>query len=179
MTENVMSNFWVGIISGLVATLFALVIRNFWNNVIIPWYEERIYRDAHIEGKWGGKFYFEGDKTEEFIVNIKRVSHSIYGNMISKEDGKEYDVEGEFRNMILTLVYSSKVVYEVDRGCLTLLLTRNGKELNGHIAYFYSKAFRTKTAPVILSRATSKEEKTLLESSPNNAVPTENFENKQ
>ena len=148
-----MSEMMIGVISGLVATFLALVISQLWNKIIVPWFEERIYKDAHIEGKWNAKFYFRGNKTEDFIFNIRRTSHHITGDMIGLEDGKKYEIDGEFRNMILTLSYSSKIEYEVDRGCLTLLLIKNGKEFDGHIAYYFSRGYKTKTAPVILIRA--------------------------
>jgi hypothetical protein len=41
-----------GLIGGLVATFLTLVIRRMWLSIIVPWYEERVYHDAHFEGRW-------------------------------------------------------------------------------------------------------------------------------
>ena len=43
-----------GLIGGLVATFLTLVIRRMWLSIIVPWYEERVYHDAHFEGRWEG-----------------------------------------------------------------------------------------------------------------------------
>ena len=45
MTDNII----IGLVSGLAVTLFALVFRNFWNAIIVPWFEERVYKDVKIE----------------------------------------------------------------------------------------------------------------------------------
>ena len=46
MTENIIT----GLVSGLVVILFVLVFRSFWNAVIVPWFEDRVYKDVKIEG---------------------------------------------------------------------------------------------------------------------------------
>jgi hypothetical protein len=40
----------IGTLGGLVATFLTVVLRRYWINIIIPWYEERVYKDAKIEG---------------------------------------------------------------------------------------------------------------------------------
>lgn len=62
----------IGIISGLLATFIVVVIQKLWVSAIEPWYEERIYKDAHIEGVWEG-IYPELDLKE--IITLKRNSH--------------------------------------------------------------------------------------------------------
>lgn len=145
-------NLILGIVSGLVATFLTMFIRSYWNKVILPWYEERIYKDAHIEGKWLGEFSHSADEhVSHYIFNIRRESHHISGEMISKDSGTLYTLQGEFRNMILTLTYTSTILRAVDRGCFTFLLTNNGRELAGYGAFYYSPTRQIETASIKLS----------------------------
>jgi len=45
-----------GVLGGLIATAIALFFREVWAKIITPWYENRVYRDARIEGKWKAQF---------------------------------------------------------------------------------------------------------------------------
>jgi hypothetical protein len=47
-----------GIVGGLIATFLTLVIQRMWSSIILPWYEERVYQDAHFEGYWNAKETF-------------------------------------------------------------------------------------------------------------------------
>jgi hypothetical protein len=73
--------------------------------------------------------------------------------MISKRSGTKYNLEGAFRNMILTLAYTSTVPHAVDRGCFTFLLVKNGRMLEGQGAFYYSPGHLIKTASVNLTLA--------------------------
>ena len=64
MEANIIS----GLISGLVVSIFVLVFRQFWNSVIVPWFEERVYKDVHIEGKWFGLFP-EDRYYKQFVIS--------------------------------------------------------------------------------------------------------------
>ena len=41
------SDLMVGIVAGL-----TLVVRRLWLSVVLPWYGDRVYQDAHFEGSW-------------------------------------------------------------------------------------------------------------------------------
>ena len=77
---------------------------------------------------------------------VRTLHHAIAGR------SPEYELEGEFRNMILTLTYASTVPQTVDRGCFSFLLIKNGRMLEGQGAFYYSPEHQIKAAPVILSR---------------------------
>jgi hypothetical protein len=63
MASNLLLSLGSGVISGLVASGLLLFFSSFWSSSIVPWYEERIYKDARIEGKWRGVdvVVFEGE----------------------------------------------------------------------------------------------------------------------
>ena len=142
----------LGIVSGLIATFLTLFIRLYWNKIVLPWYEERLYQDARIEGRWDGEINFTDGDTSHFTFHLKRTSHDVSGEMVAKESGKLYSLRGEFHNMILTLTYCSTVLQAVDRGCFTFLLKQNGRQLDGYGAFYYSPEHRIDSAPIKLFR---------------------------
>lgn len=134
MQENIIA----GLVSGFVVTLFVLVFRQFWNAVIVPWFEDRVYKDVRIEGKWFGLYPGSKDLRQDVIV-LKRHGHSVQGKIICSkggDEGDEYSVCGSFRNMLLPLVYESTDKTKTDRGSITLRCTTNGERLTGQIALY-------------------------------------------
>lgn len=134
MEENLVA----GLISGLIVTIFVFVFRHFWNAVIVPWFEERVYKDVRIEGKWYGFYPGTTDYRQDIIV-LKRHGHAIEGKMICAnggDEGVEYCVYGSFRNMLLPLVYESTDKAATDRGTITLRCINNGEVLSGKIALY-------------------------------------------
>lgn len=131
-------NFIIGITSGLIVTLFVLVFRSFWNSVVTPWFENRVYKDARIEGKWYG-ILADAPYFKQELITLTRSGHEISGKMIcisGPDEGEEYILSGSFRNMILPLTYESSNAKKTDRGSLTLMCIRNGNRLTGKIASY-------------------------------------------
>lgn len=147
-------NLLLGIIGGIVAAPLTLALQQFWFKVITPWFEERIYQDAHIEGKWKGTIKYGDNEGETLLFDIRRQSHRITGTMLSQEDGKIFEIVGDFRNMIMTITYVSQNKQTVDRGGFTFLLIKNGQELQGHGAFYYNPDHKITTASITLTRVT-------------------------
>ena len=142
----------IGVIAGLVATALTIGFKTYWDRVIVPWYVERLYKDVDVGGTWFGVFMYHNQEMEEFFCEVRRKGHRIYGEMISKHDGKTYDFKGEFRNMILTISYESRIRQEVDRGCFTFLLMNNGQEMEGLATYYYDPAHTVQIGSMKLTR---------------------------
>lgn len=150
MLENIV----VGLVSGLVVSFLVLVIGRFWRAVIEPWFEERVYKDLHIEGKWFSLYVDAGDYRQE-VVNLKRHGHAIQGNMICKtgaDDGEEYSICGSFRNLLLPLTYEASDKKKSDRGTITLMSSLNGERLIGEVAMYSTSTDSIETAQVIWFR---------------------------
>lgn len=141
--QAILENLWLGVISGLVATFLSLVIARIWKLIVEPWFEERIYKDAQIEGRWrsSGSFVFPetGEVQQSFIWNIRRAGHRVFGTIVctsGPEDGKTYIFEGEFRNLLFTATYSSDSQSALERGTVSYMLVNNGNTLQGHCLYY-------------------------------------------
>jgi hypothetical protein len=151
--QQISQNIILGIVAGLTTTIISLIISDFWKKRFIPWLEERIYKDAKIEGRWYAVIAYHDCDFGKYYFDLYRNSHKISGTMTSKNSGKIFYCHGEFRNMILTLNYESKDQREVDRGGFTFLLVKNGQELDGCAAYYYNPDHKIETGKIILARS--------------------------
>lgn len=159
MYENIV----IGLVSGLVVSFLVLVIGKFWRGVVEPWFEERVYKDLHLEGKWFSLYVETGDYRQE-IINLKRHGHAITGTMICKngaDEGEEYSLCGSFRNLILPMTYESIDKNKSDRGAITLKSSHNGQRLVGEIAMYETKSDSIDTAQVLWFRNKDELEKTV------------------
>lgn len=156
MTENVV----VGIVSGLTVSILVVFVRQFWRAVVIPWFEERIYKDMHIEGKWFS-VYPEDTYIRRETISLKRHGHQIKGTIICNggpDEGEEYKVEGSFRNLILPLVYETDDKTKSDRGAITLRAENNGMRLAGKMAGYHTPSDSIKTIEVVWVRSKDEHE---------------------
>lgn len=134
-----------GLVGGLVATFLTLVIRNAWLSIVVPWYEERVYHDAHFEGLWDGAETFSDTDpplTDHFAMELRRQGHRVDGTttcLDGPDKGKVYLASGTFKNLILTMTWWPRDDTSLERGTLTVKLVENGKKFVGHGA-FYSPA---------------------------------------
>ncbi|AXA83659.1 hypothetical protein DCD74_02215 [Lysobacter oculi] len=129
----------VGIIAGLIASGLALFFHKIYLRIIRPWYEERVYKDTEIEGRWKITYQNVEDLTEE-IVTLSRVAHAVSGTILvtkGPDNGKTYSLSGEFKNSLLTAVYSSADKLALDRGAFVLQLISNGYGFKGQCSYYH------------------------------------------
>lgn len=133
--DSTVANVIVSVCSGIGVSFLLFLLNQFWKNTISPWYENQIYKDLCIEGKWFClSFEFRQD-----IINLERKGHSIEGTMTclnGSEKGEEYIVTGSFKNLVLTLLYETKDKTKSDRGSITMMAKNNGTRLKGKIAFY-------------------------------------------
>jgi hypothetical protein len=126
-----MSELGIGVVSSILAVLIVFFVQCIWKGIVEPWYEERIYSDAKIEGVWE-LTYPELHLKES--VTLKRKGHSVTGTIVvtaSSDTGKTYELDGRFKNLILTVSYSATDKSALDSGTFTLMLVDNGRRFNG------------------------------------------------
>ncbi len=143
-------NFVIGITSGLLTAVIVVLFRAFWVGVLIPWFEERVYKDAKIEGDWFGR-----TPGNEFKFTLERAGHKITGRIHSlsgNDTGKEWVISGSFRNLILSAVYEPTDRQRLDRGSMTLMLRNDGFALAGRLAYYLDLSHTIAECPLHLDR---------------------------
>jgi hypothetical protein len=149
------SNIAIGIIAGLLATLLTIGFRQVWICIIVPWFEELVYKDAKIEGTWFGiyQIFIQGSRYD--IISIIRKGHHIEARITcstGRDTGRSYLLTGSFRNLILSATYETEDRRSLDRGSMTLMLTENGGKLVGFFAYYSDLKHEINHIPVIWYR---------------------------
>jgi hypothetical protein len=139
-----MENLTIGIISGLVVTALVVLLRAIWNSVIVPWFENKIYKDVRIEGAWFSLYPTTAPDYRRDVISLTRRGHEVSGLMICTDSGADkgvrYKISGSFRNMILPLVYEDESKSSTDRGTITLKVTEGGKQMKGKVALYENKS---------------------------------------
>jgi hypothetical protein len=156
-------SFITGLVSGLTVTLLVVVFRAVWERILVPWFEERVYKDAQIEGKWFSLYPTTSEKRQE-TISLTRHGHEVTGTMICNnglDEGEQYELSGSFRNLILPLVYETESKSKTDRGTITLKLVGNAQELRGKLAAYYTPKDTIDATDVIWFRSKSDLDKLL------------------
>jgi hypothetical protein len=152
--NDISANISIGVIAGLLATLLTVGFRRVWISILVPWFEELVYKDAKIEGTWYG-LSPDMDTERYDVISLKRNGHHVEARMTcssSTDSGKAYCIIGSFRNLILSATYETEDFRGLDRGAMSLMLTENGNKLVGHLAYYSDPGHAINDATVIWYR---------------------------
>ena len=129
----------VGVISGVVAAFLVFVFRSLWDRILVPRYEELLYKDAKIEGAWSAEItYLEGEKNKH-KMQLRRVGHNVTGTSTCYEgysEGSSYDLQGTFKNLTLSCTYHINDARRLERGAMVLMLINDGATLKGYVSYY-------------------------------------------
>ena len=122
MIEHVVGGTVGGVVATILCIFFAEVL---WKRIIVPWYEERVYKDSKIEGTWKGVVVGFEALTPD-IVELRRTGHNVSGTMhVSGDRAGIYTLEGSFKNLILSVTYAAIDRTQLNRGSITLMLMPN------------------------------------------------------
>ncbi|PNM40332.1 hypothetical protein [Vibrio cholerae] len=163
MVENLVS----GLVSGLIVVFITLVVSRIWKYIVVPWFEERVYKDVKIEGQWFS--YYTGTMLgRQEVITLQRHGHEIKGTMICTnighpDHGEQYNVHGTFKNLILPLVYENNNKLRTDRGTISLKSTYNARILKGTISFYSCPEDAIDTSPVTWYRSQEKMEEAKAE----------------
>ena len=157
------ANLITGLVSGLIVTLLVVVFRALWRDVLVPWFEERVYKDIRIEGVWYTLYPTVVGYRQE-IVTLTRHGHSVSGSIVctdGPDKGEQYTIHGSFRNLILTLTYESGSRSRVDRGTITLRCVQNGCRFIGKIANYFDRTDSIESTSVLWFHTKEEQQKVL------------------
>jgi hypothetical protein len=144
------SSLIAGIVSGIMASLIIFVFRIYWLRILQPWYENRLYQGAIIEGDWTTTINFPDGTTNTHRISLRRVGYAVNGvvNCVSGySEGQTYELAGTFKNLLLTGNYQVINSRSLERGTFTLMLIEGGARLRGYVAYYDNLAHSVMAAP--------------------------------
>lgn len=142
-----------GVAAGILTAVILFAIRELWLQVFTPWYEERLYRGAKIEGFWRSTTNYQDGGSNQMVYHFQRKGHRIWGDISCIEGidkGRKWNFYGQFKDLILTFHYESAHPRVLDKGSASLMLTHNGEKLEGHLVYYANRGNQIKTTPLIL-----------------------------
>lgn len=168
--DNLNSSIIIGVFSGLLTSAVLRVLKSLWDHNIKPGYENAIYKDAKIEGKWIGRFVDEyeedfepdaeddDDKPNRYGLELERVGHAISGVLIGLDGGdagRVFEVKGSFRNLIISGTFESKNKQCIERGCLNLMLKGNGLRMEGYLTNYEDNDHEVFASKILFCRNNS------------------------
>ena len=132
-----------GVVVGLIVTGLAS-----WIVLNLSWLQSWMDQEwkgqfAKIAGDWVGEEEFAYGTPHDkntYSFHIRRSGYRVLGVMkclggVSADVGKDFDIEGSFKDLILRLTWTKRDVGTLESGTLTLKYKEGGKLL-GHGLYF-------------------------------------------
>ena len=153
VNESILFALTVGIIASLLSVLLSLLFREIWIKILIPWYEERLYKGAEIEGVWHSITEYEDGGKNEVVYKLQRKGHRIWGEFSSIsgiDKGKKWSFHGQFKDLVLNIIYESDDPRILDKGSMAMMLNHNGEKLTGHLIYYANDGNQMKSTQIEL-----------------------------
>lgn len=155
--EKLFYDLTVGVSAGLLTAFVALIAKWQWP-LIQSWFDKEIRRQAAlIEGEWETTEVFTASNTQgTYVLKIdskgRRVTGTLTG-LTGPDQGTRFDIEGTFKDLILTFVWRKRGPRALESGTTAAKLVRDG-EFEGHGLYIepndgkvYTSIFTAKYKP--------------------------------
>ncbi len=128
----------IGIISGLITYLLVASGRWLWGKKIVPWYEDKVYRDVRLDGDWQTTFYGEDGGEFNETATVHQTANNVTGDIQLQGETaiKHYEFQGKIANLLLTAEYWLKGASSRDRGAFCVTVKENGKKLEGYLSWY-------------------------------------------
>ena len=142
----------IGVISGITTSTLVYIIVLVFNRIVIPWYQDLIYKGVDISGEWkseidygilGPPFGAKG----LFVLKLNQKAHSVKGSAtgIVKRDGQEtvttYNVEGEIGDRILHLTLKCSDKQRLGIYTELLEVSGHGNVMQGWTNWYSGRTF--------------------------------------
>ncbi|MDE1211861.1 hypothetical protein [Vibrio aestuarianus] len=115
--ENHIISVFIGIVSSLLATGLFIGLSEFVRRVVLPWYEDKIYRGVRVDGSWSlteiGEINFE---EEEMKMHLTQHGDQVSGSYYHVDEGKKYEyvVSGRISGMYFLATAVPKTSRQID-----------------------------------------------------------------
>lgn len=131
------SPLWTGIIAGIVTCAIVAGARELVRRVIVPWYEDKVYRDVRLGGHWETAFYIDREEVSE-TAEVRQKANKVTGLIQLRRATaiREYEFRGQIANLLLTAEYWLKGPSSRDRGAFALTVKENGRKLEGYLSWY-------------------------------------------
>jgi hypothetical protein len=109
------SDIVVGIVSGLVTGLMIYAFSVLWKRVLVPWYEDRVYKGLHVAGDWRVTHPHPEAADMQWgqagVLRLRQTAHRLSGTLLLSPQPA---YPGENR----TMVFSGEIADRFIRGTM-------------------------------------------------------------
>jgi hypothetical protein len=134
----------IGVISGIVSSVILgvlyFLIQTVWKMHVEPWWENKLYGDARVDGRWMSEIHTESTPPDKELITVRQTGHNVEGEIqcVSGPDkGRAYNFTGCIRNQILSGYYWNTDKHSIDSGSFSMRLEMDGSRLVGHTVYYH------------------------------------------
>ena len=152
-------NIFLGVTAGVITYAVIGIGDKIFREMIIPWYQTKIYRGHSIIGEWYGYSatvddtgeYTQDTESDSTII-LKQQGNKIYGERLltmqptGEKCRKLFDIQGSFVDTILVVNSKVKDSNSMGTGIMIMKLTEEGTRLKGTHTYISSHDWSTVVA---------------------------------
>lgn len=135
---NITITIFMGVLSGVFTAALIWVAMSLFNKIVIPWYQQRVYRGIDISGEWTSNKEYLGKIKVDQSIQISQKGHRIKGVLISRNkipnrgnDTTSFSIDGEVFNNYVYIVYKTTDKRYIGRGSFLLKVKEGGDKLWG------------------------------------------------
>ena len=111
--KDITITIFIGVLSGVMTTALIWITLKLFDKVVIPWYQQSVYRGIDISGEWSSNKEYLGKVMVDQTIQITQKGHRINGTLISRnkipskgEDTTSFSIEGEIFDNYVDLEYN-------------------------------------------------------------------------
>jgi len=149
----------LGIVSGILTTLFLLLANYIFRHLLIPWYQRLIYKGIDLNGTWLGYMHDSDEIDMPFTMVIKQSAHNISGTAtiiksLSKDIDKStiYDIAGYVWEGYITINFQSIDRTRLAFATTLLQICKGGRCLTGRFIFRDLRADEIRERQLLLHR---------------------------
>ena len=149
--ENAMSvtfTIILGVMVGIFTSAIIYGLMRLFDQVVIPWYSNLIYKGIDLNGRWYCSDY---EMTQDVTFDLKQKANTISGTAIfvnkdepycKLEDIRLFIVEGFVRDRFVNLVLKHKDNSRLGIICYLLESVGDGRRMDGAISFYSLQDFK-------------------------------------
>lgn len=134
----------VGVISGLVAAGVVFGATRWWNSILIPWFEARVYHGLDVSGTWELRDQLDPEGEPEFndreTIVLQQRAHRLSGKLTMVDRNthniRQRFVSGEVRDRMVCVTMSGDGRRELSYHSLLAEVETDGNTLAGEAVYY-------------------------------------------
>ena len=149
----------IGVVSGILASIIIFICAQFFYKIIIPWYQNAIYRGIDISGDWTAKYNFSGGVEVEQTIELKQKGHKITGTFSSRSSvpstgisTSTFTLVGEIFDNYVDIEYRKNDKRFIGRGSILFKVKEGGAKLQGNLVAIDKYSTEIMTGEAIWNR---------------------------